>query len=460
MHPHKYWGFALLILALVGCSEERRTELAAPDPAGGSVVDPEALANAFVGQAGWPVEVGHEGTAERNGALPLFHFERTPIAADVVHYSVELQVGSGPYDRIGVHRVVRERRPFQPIRTDQTLFLLHGDLKDFDGMFLPGQSSPNRPDDFGLASYLAQNDVDVWGMDQGWNFVPQEETDFSFFSDWGIQKEVDHLEIALAVARFARLATGNGFGPMPLLGYSSGSVTGYALLNQESQRPRGRRQVSAYIAADFGVRSDDPIWLGLWEEYVPYYEALYDGGQFQDPLIYRDAGILARTLPDGESPYFPGMTNEQVALFFGGGPLWPPSDAHFHAPILEDGFPTALQFVTIPEWLDFLEDTAAYEPILFELEYTKIAAGWDSPFVDHLGDITVPVLDVGGAGGIAPYTSATTSYLGSDDITQLYVSVGAPEPATDYGHIDIFTAHNAPQLVWQPILEWVAAHTD
>ncbi|MFB3907641.1 MAG: hypothetical protein ACE15D_04475 [Candidatus Eisenbacteria bacterium] len=389
----------------------------------------------------------------------VYDFDREVITGNIVHYSATLQTGPGPYDRIGIHRVVRETRPFRPVRTRKALFMLHGDLKRFETMFLPGQYSPNLPDDFGIAAYLARHDIDVWGIDQAWNFIPPEETNFSFFQDWGIQKEADHLSLAVEVARLSRWMTGNDLDRILLLGYSSGCVTGYALLNEEAQMPEDERQIKGYIAADCGVRSDNQDWIDSCLPFVSLFQSIYDSGQYQDPLIFRDVSDRARTDPDGASPYIPGLTNLQCALFFGGGQIWPPTWAHYHAPVMQEGLPVDLQFVTIDQWLDFLDNTASYEPILFELECNILLANMDSPYVSHLSQVTVPVLDIGGAGGIAPYTAATVGYLGSTDITQLYVSVGAPEPALDYGHIDIFTGSNSPQLVWHPIAQWVIHHS-
>ena len=233
--------FCLAFLAF-GCSEKASTPLA---PAGEQGLDVSAGAHApawaFVNQAKWPVEASEselsEAGVEANttAVVPLLNFDRTVIAGDIVHYSATIVVGPGKYDKIGIHRVVREKSPYHPIRAKKAFFLLHGDLKRFETMWIPGRFSPTLPDDFGLAVYLARNGVDVWGMDQAWNFIPRSETDFSFFADWGIQREVDHLEIGLGVARAARLITGNGHDKMLLLGYSSGSATGYSLLNQESQ---------------------------------------------------------------------------------------------------------------------------------------------------------------------------------------------------------------------------------
>jgi hypothetical protein len=42
---------------------------------------------------------------------------------------------------------------------------------------------------------------------------------------------------------------------------------------------------------------------------------------------------------DATTPYIPGLTNLQRALFFGGGPIFGTTNAHYHAPILADGLP-------------------------------------------------------------------------------------------------------------------------
>jgi hypothetical protein len=365
---HKRIVFVLFGLAfmILGCTEQGPTPVAPTEEVGAGIApEVEAQAWAILEQIGWPLEAS-EGELARAGMgqshenpTRVFEFERAVITEDVVHYSFNVPTGPGEYDRIGVHRVVRESSPYHPVRTDEALFLLHGDLKRFETMFTPGRFSPDLADDFGIAVYLAQNGVDVWGIDQAWNFVPPEETDFSFFANWGLQREVDHLEIGLGIARTLRFLTGNGLDKMLLLGYSSGSATGYALLNQESQWPAWRRQVRGFIAADFGVRTDDPDWLTLAQGLVAQYQAVYDAGQYQDPIGFlQDAAFRARTDPDGASPYAPGLTNLQFALFVGGGPIFAPSAAHYHAPILEGGFPSDFQFVTIDQWLDFLTASA------------------------------------------------------------------------------------------------------
>jgi len=72
-------------------------------------------------------------------SIPRPHPQRQHrITDDVYHYSWQVRVGPGPFDVVGLHRVVKERSPNRPIRTRKSVFMLHGDFKDFAGCFLPG----------------------------------------------------------------------------------------------------------------------------------------------------------------------------------------------------------------------------------------------------------------------------------------------------------------------------------
>jgi hypothetical protein len=88
--------------------------------------------------------------------------DRQVIIGDIVHYSFGVRVGPGPFDVIGLHRVVRETRPFRPIRTAQCVFFDHGDFTSFVSGFLTATLSPEIPDDYCLPVYLAENDIDIW----------------------------------------------------------------------------------------------------------------------------------------------------------------------------------------------------------------------------------------------------------------------------------------------------------
>lgn len=63
------------------------------------------------------------------------------------------------------------------------------------------------------------------------------ETLMNRFKTWGLEREVDTVELGLSFARTVRAITGQGSGPLELLGFSSGATTAYVVANQETQNP-------------------------------------------------------------------------------------------------------------------------------------------------------------------------------------------------------------------------------
>jgi len=466
----------LMIFVLTDCSRDRSVT---PDPNAAdenhSVVtaDPEAVASEIVARAGW--ELDPEAAADSKGGGPaltggggfLVSVDREVIVDDIVHYSFVIRIGCGPHDLIGLHRVVKERRPCKPIRAKKNIFLLHGDAVGFV-KFMFGPASPNTPDDHAAAVYLAQNGVDVWGIDQNWVLVPSGTADFSFMAEWGIQNQIDNLRAGLAIARFARLLTGSGFGKMHLLGYSSGVMTGYAYLNEESQRPECKRHVGGFMQADLGYKfgpeaeqsrvtfCGEAAWTG----------AELAAGNYEDttPQLFQALGFLSETDPDGPSPIIDGLTNLEAILLFGAqtymvfayNSWW-----HYFAPIVENGQVVDLGYTPLAAAQDFVQAAAFVQAMRFYHDYAVILCDEeDVPYDDHLSDITVPVLNIAPAGGIGETGNYGLTLLGSTDITILNIQLHPDDqPALDFGHIDLWTANNAPELVWQPMLDWINDHT-
>jgi hypothetical protein len=340
------------------------------------------------------------------------------------------------------------------------LFFQHGDVKDFEGCFLPGVKGPTRPIDFGMAAFLAENDFDVWGIDQAWCAVPESETNFDFMRTWGIKKQMDDLGIAIEVARAVRLLTGNGNRKVALLGYSSGVVTTAAFLGEETQIPHGHRHVGQYIPLDLAiVFPPGPFRDAQLADAALRRTNIANGIHHLDtgfPLI----GRLARTDPNGPSPIFSGFTNLEVALFFGAGQIFGAPTFHYLAGVLDpSGFPTAFQFLTLPQWYEFAETGSPYQSNLHVAEYEELCGGdFSVPYYDHLSEIRVPVFNVAAKGGCDDLPLYGLALLGSTDKTNLIVEIPNPNILAEYGHIDLVTAQNAQTEVWLPILNWLRAH--
>jgi len=420
-------------------------------------VDPYTVAKKLVDLAGWPEEVELDFEL---GNIQLLNYKREVIVNDIVHYSFEVAVGTNQYDKVGIHRLVKETTPGQPLVTEKALFYQHGDLKTFVGMLMPSVYSPSMPDDFGMGIYLAENGVDVWGADMAWCYVPAGETDFAWFQNYGIEKAVVDMRIAMAVSRIARYLTGNSLDKMNLAGYSSGCITGYAALDAETQLDKDEQHIKGFVAMDLPIKSDEDSMNIVWDEQLVISQVPYDAGQYEIYLGFTLLGNLARTDPDGDSPLFPGLTNEQLAMFYGCGNVFVHIPFHYWGADWADGFPAEPRYTTFEQMLDFMESAIEYQPQLYYIDYCVLMGNsHESPFDDHFAEVKVPILNLGAGGGIGQSSKYGVGLMGSTDVTHVIVTLDTPENALfDFGHCDIFTAYNAESLVWQPLLNWLNAH--
>lgn len=362
---------SLLMVLVSGCGDHRITDPTNEAVVGNPAVSAQEAAAELMTLAGWP-DADATSMPNDEGRSPQLvdDFTRQEVAPGIAFYSCTVQMGADPRDEIGLYRVVKEGEPWRPLHTAKAIFLQHGDAKDFTGMFLPGLYSATLPDDSGAAVYWARADVDVWGIDQAWNLVPAGTTEFAFMADWGIDKQSRDLGTAIAIAREVRSRTSNVNHPMILLGYSSGSTTGYALLNAETQLPPAERQVGAWIPVDNSPISDVLEWNQVQNcDWLAGYQQMIDDGEYGYFVGFDYLGNLARDDPDGESPVFPGFTNLQAAMYMGGGPIFNYGGIHYLAANWQDDLPVDFRYVPVEQCLDFMIAGAPWEPTQFILDY-------------------------------------------------------------------------------------------
>jgi hypothetical protein len=387
--------------------------------------------------------------------------ERRALTSNVAEYTFDVRVGDGPYDSIGVHRVVSESAPGVPAHVAKALFMAPGDIWNFRAAFLTGAHP--------LPLFLAEHGVDVWGIDYRWTRVPVSAADTSFMATWGIAQDASDLDFAMSVARHARAITGSGFGKLALLGWSRGGQIGYAALDAETQLPPGQRNVEGFIPVDIYLKTDVPQLKAFACQRQQNSEATIAAGGFANPIggLAALLGQLAIADPGGASPAVPGLTNRQAALLVGEatfalqGGLEPTPFYHFTGGIFDgSGNPAGLLYSNEPDLFHF---EAAASPLQPNRELADADAATCEAtnvlFDDHLASITVPVLYIGAGGGFGEFGIYTTTLLGSTDVTTHVVhKVPADQRLFDYGHADLFLANDAEQLVWQPLLQWLQAH--
>lgn len=385
---------------------------------------------------------------------------RTVVAEDVAHYRFDLPVGPGEHDRIRIHRVVREQAPWFPAPSPDGAFLVHGDAWGFEPTFLDA-AAPGVPAEPSLALFLAEGGVDVWGLDFRWALVPPETTGFSFMAGWGLGTSAEDLDLALATTRAVRFLTGSGLGKVHLLGYSRGGQVGWIHLGTETRRPRPARHVGGFIAVDHTFKTaDEAIRL----ESCAYHETVQgylDSGFYASGFSFvAEVGDLATAAPDDPSPYFPGLTNADLAEWLGasaaGGAI--PYLHSVGGEIDPATFETELLYTRPDRWFTFLSHVSHFQPLAIDLDGAAILCDeLDAPFDDHLAEIEVPILYVGAAGAYGAAGLYTPTLTASADVSQVIVSE-APSPEEDWGHNDLVLAEDAPTVAWQPILDWIVSH--
>lgn len=390
------------------------------------------------------------------------HMQRTVLYEDIAHYTCTVRVGTGEHDVIMLHRIVREERPNRPADLEQAVMFFPGSPTYFMGLYVPPSLSPVPPRDRSIAIYLAQHDIDVWGMDYRWALVPESTTEFGFMKNWGVTTDVQDGQVALTLARHMRGTSREPAGPLFVSGLSYGAQVSYGIAANDSQRASQLRNVKGIIPLDCGVKYKEPDSQAQDCANVDYTRGLLDSGVYADDNRAMDQiGQLAIDAPTDTSPFAPPLTNYQFDLVVATSPQgaipW-----HFAGGYFDNtGMPTGLRFTEVRTWMDLLaKNEPPYSPVQVDHEQSAANCGTPEPnYSDHLGQIRVPIFLVGAGGGFGHYSDYTTTLTASHDVTIHIVQLLSDDRRSeDYGHADLLEAYNAPYLVWPVILQWIQAH--
>ena len=261
-----------------------------------------------------------------------------------------------------------------------------GDIWNFRAAFLTGATP--------IPVFLAQNGIDVWGIDYRWTFVPASVTDLSFMRTWGIDQDARDLGVAIGAARVTRALTGSGAGKIFLLGWSRGGQIGYAYVNGETQIPAALRQVKAFIPVDIYLKTDVPDLQSKACARQQASEAAIAAGTYAATSgeLIKALGDEAVADPNGASAIFPGLTNHQAGLLLGEetfaflGGLEPVPFYHFTGGTFDaNGLPNGLTYSNEADLFQFASGAAPFQPNQELADADAFTCGQTHvPFADHL----------------------------------------------------------------------------
>jgi pimeloyl-ACP methyl ester carboxylesterase len=390
-------------------------------------------------------------------------FDREHVAGDVYHYQLLLRVGDGPNARIRLHRVVRESAPFRLRPTRQAVMMEHGSFATFTSNFLSkppsGETDPHR----GLAAYLAERGIDVWGMDRRWATTPAGAVDVSDYPSHGFATSVEDIRTALAFARLVRGISGAGADRMTLMGFSIGGVLTYSYAAAESVLPLRQRHVKAIVPLDVYAKiapENEDLRQGACKR-RDQGRADMAGGFFDvDNSFIQQLGSFSQAAPDDPSPIWPGLANRQalhtwVGQTYHSYPVTPVY--HLNGATVADDVVTSLNFSAVFRVENWHRGAPPHEAYVEGVDMDTILCGEGPlPLEDHLADIRVPIFYLGAAGGFGDYGIHSARVTRSTDVTTHVVRrLPAELEVSDYGHADLLFARDAPELAWYPLAAWL-----
>ncbi|TXN38295.1 hypothetical protein FVB32_08370 [Flagellimonas hymeniacidonis] len=406
-----------------------------------------------------------KGKGQYRRSCRILEIKRSMLSDDIAHYQILVRLGSGPYDIVRIHRVVKETRRYRPVRTSGNIFMVHGSSQDFDDIFLrPGVDSPNEQNS--SPYFLASQNIDVWGIDLGWTLVPLETTDLSSFQDWGTTKDTRHVMKSMAIARLVRGLTRQGFGRMNLLGFSYGGNLAYSAAFKETQQHPILRDIKGIIPTDWAMLfapEDDEYRENICNN-GRAAEVNYSNGVYQtsNGVAFAAVGGAALSDPMGDSPFAPGFTNYQFAIAAAAlpGPSPQAPSWHFLGGEFDGQTPTGLLYTDTERWFKLLVSLAPHQPTYNAVEgFGKFCEENVATIENQLGELRIPILYIGAAGGFGEQGVYSTTRTNSKDVS-IHIVSKQPEElrAIDYGHADIFMADDAAQMVWEPLRDWLISH--
>ncbi|MFX1360594.1 MAG: hypothetical protein ACFE8T_09665 [Promethearchaeota archaeon] len=360
----------------------------------------------------------------------------------------------GPYDIIGLHRLVKEG-----IEPEGVVFMLPGTWSNGE------QLTSNPPgdwwthdEDHSFGFFLANRNFDVYAIDYRTHFVNPllEPEDLSFMADWGWDQWISDIKLAVDLAKEI-----SGVKKIFLAGDSFG---GSAAMNYASMY--WEEDLKGILLRDGGTGAKYPDLVDNEYNLPAMIAYIKSTGNWYSEVGGTPGSIFimqfADKYPDAP-PYYPGTTT----------PLEPQEN-----PLTPEYDPWA----NISEWAAFMLYMAwgagavtniyegygdpkvmihidatfdRYWPTRLSLESAAIS-DWDNcPYVtydfdDHYHEIDVPLLGFTSELFGLAYWGAFIHWIANPDFTGYYLE--------GFGHLDVYSGEYSKEKVSEPTYEWLMSH--
>jgi hypothetical protein len=405
-------------------------------------------------------------SSDTSHQLPAFAVQAKKVSGDLMAYHYRITTDDGDY--LDIHRVVRVSPHGKPHKSDDAVMLLHGDFSTFVSNFAPsiaseGAHDPQTPE---LALALAKANIDVWGLDRRFTHVPDDAADLSALDRQGVVSGLDDLQSALAFARRMRRTTMRSNAKLKVIGFSRGGLYAYAQAIGDHFRPRRQRHVGGVAVLDFNYVFG-PEDAALKEEACAirdfYDEWIAEGNYGESNFFLREVAQAAIDLPELPSDVDPTLTNRQYFLsvmaqtyqFFAPTP-------HYHL-LAGDGSQSTvneLTYTSTQAAMHWVAQAPGWAPAREGRDsFAILCDDGNGPIEGTLGDIDVPALQIGVAGGYGDLVSASVDgVIHADSDFYFWERESQEDRLIDVGHADLLFSQQAKKDVWPVLKAWIKEH--
>ncbi|MFX1322796.1 MAG: alpha/beta hydrolase [Promethearchaeota archaeon] len=359
----------------------------------------------------------------------------------------------GPYDRIGLHRVVKEG-----INPLGVVFILPGTWSTGEQLCSnPPDDEWTADEDHSFALFLANRGFDVYAIDYRTHFVPIyfNPDQLSFMAEWGWDAWIGDIKKAVELAKEV-----SGVRKLFIAGDSFG---GSAAMNYASRY--WQEDLKGILLRDGGTGAKYPSLVTNSTNLPAMIAGMIATGNWYWEVGSSPGGIFILKYAD-QYPDAPAINP------YTGDPLEPVINPY-----------TGLPWTNILEWAAFaiyyawgpgvvsniyggkgdarvmLHIDATFDrywPIRLGLESEAIS-DWDNcPYVtydfdDHYHEIDVPLLGFTSELFGLAYWGPFIHWIANPDFTGHYL--------WGYGHLDVYSGEYSKEEVSQPTYEWLISHS-
>jgi pimeloyl-ACP methyl ester carboxylesterase len=393
------------------------------------------LALAFVGFYSTPANAIYQEISETST------YDST---TGLVKVETVVQFGCKEINRFVMGRVVKADSQGQPLPATQ--------LKGAFILLPPGGSNSAvydiaSPDS--LVNFLALNGVDVYTYSPRTTLLVPGDCavkDCSPMKRWGIStyiNDIDYVSLKAFLYHFKRPVLG---------GLSLGGVLAIAAANRTPWAFEGLvlwESTLYYGPPSQSYYEGQPL-QNHYQQGCADLKTLVESGTYFDEETYPGLQyifFLADIDPEGDSPFYPGLTNMQffvVAVTTPGNP--PEAEAPGYTTLAGDLF-TGLYYANwdyIRQFLLF--GLNYYEPTALQRDYTCGFAG-ERTFTQNLGLYYGPILSLQSGNGFGTYAEDNLALFSNADVTR-NLKLG-------YGHVEHSTHFDQYEELQEPLWQWM-----